>query len=239
MIESPTRAYGTTRRRRPDLSYGEIERAATALLKTGERPTVEGVRKALGGGSPKSILDALQRFWRDLGQRIDGDAPALSRLPAEIADLAEGLWVRALALAADATQVDDAAAQERLVQLRRENELRSHVISLREKELDTLLRSRERTVKELETHLATAMTFVANAQADIRALETRAAATEAEVEGYRNRLTNLLARAVAKSRSVARPVRAMPVKSKAARRHLKFRRAKGRTRNAKIPRRTR
>ena len=47
-------AYGTTRSRRASLSYGEVERAATALLKAGERPTIEKLRKTLGG-APDTI----------------------------------------------------------------------------------------------------------------------------------------------------------------------------------------
>ncbi|HEV2702911.1 MAG TPA: DNA-binding protein, partial [Steroidobacteraceae bacterium] len=57
-------SYGTTRQKRAVLTYAEIERAATDILKTGTRPTLEGVREALGGGSPRTILDGLNRYWR-------------------------------------------------------------------------------------------------------------------------------------------------------------------------------
>ncbi len=43
-------SYGTTRTRREEVTYGQIERAATDILKTGVRPTLESVRKAVGGG---------------------------------------------------------------------------------------------------------------------------------------------------------------------------------------------
>ena len=205
-MKSTTPAYGTTRRRRPALSYGEIERAANAILKGGERPTVENLREALGGGSPKSILDALRRYWREIGTRLDRDPPALKRLPAEVADVAAGLWIRALDLAAEAHAGTDTAAQERMAALQRENELRGHAISIREKELDGLLRARERTVHELETHLATAMTFVAKAQSDIKSLETRLAQSQAESDAHRNRLARVVARAVLRNRKAPRPV---------------------------------
>ena len=204
-MKSTTPPYGTTRHRRPDLSYGEIERAANAMLKGGERPTVEGIREALGGGSPKSVLDALRRYWREIGTRLDRDPPALKRLPAEIADVAETLWIRALDLAAEAHAGTDTAAQERLAALQRENELRGHAISVREKELDGLLRARECTVHELETHLATAMTFVAKAQSDIKSLETRLAQSQAESEAHRERLALVVARAVLRNRKAPRP----------------------------------
>ena len=70
-----------------NVSYGEVERAAIAILKSEHRPTVETVREALGRGSPDTIGSALKRFWRDLGVRIEGDPAALTRMPAEIADL--------------------------------------------------------------------------------------------------------------------------------------------------------
>jgi Plasmid replication region DNA-binding N-term len=65
------------------------------------RPTsVALIRAALGRGSPATIAGSLKRFWRDLGARAEGDPAALSRLPGDIAQLADGLWQRALALAA-------------------------------------------------------------------------------------------------------------------------------------------
>jgi hypothetical protein len=50
--------YGQTRKKREEVTYAQIERAATDILKTGVRPTLEGVRNALGGGSPRTILDS-------------------------------------------------------------------------------------------------------------------------------------------------------------------------------------
>jgi hypothetical protein len=156
----PAPAYGTTRSRRASVSYGEVERAATALLKKGERPTIEKLREALGGGAPDTITDALSRYWKDLGARIEGDPASLSRLPAEIADLTDSLWRRALSLAADAALQKVGTDREALEFFKRENELKAHALSLKEKELDALLRARERTIQELETHLKTAMGFV-------------------------------------------------------------------------------
>jgi hypothetical protein len=45
----------------------------------------------------------LNRYWRDLGNQIAGSPDTLRRLPAVIADLAEGLWEQALSVAVDAT----------------------------------------------------------------------------------------------------------------------------------------
>src|SRR3979409_1275479 len=100
MSEPASKAYGEGRVRM-NVSYGEVERAAIALLKSERRPTVETVRQALGRGSPDTIGNALKRFWRDLGVRMEGDPAALTRMPAEIADLADGMWQRALRLAGE------------------------------------------------------------------------------------------------------------------------------------------
>jgi chromosome segregation ATPase len=174
------------------VSYGEVERAATALLKKGERPTIEKLREALGGGAPDTITDALSRYWKDLGARIEGDPASLSRLPAEIADLTDSLWRRALSLAADAALQKVGTDREALEFFKRENELKAHALSLKEKELDALLRARERTIQELETHLKTAMGFVQQREETIKAIEARATALSAEVEEYRRRLEDLI-----------------------------------------------
>src|SRR5580692_2176854 len=152
-----TPSYGTTRQKRSDVTYGQIERAATEILKTGVRPTVEGLRTALGGGSPRTILDGLNRYWRDLGNQVAGTPDTLRRLPSAVADLAEGMWQRALSLAVGAAQATSTETEVQLSRQKSQLELHQHTLSQREVELDDLLRSRERTVKELEDHLRAAL----------------------------------------------------------------------------------
>lgn len=222
MIDEPSstkeRIYGVTRNRRPSVSYGEVERAATALLKSGQRPTIDKVRQALGGGAPDTITSALARYWKDLGTRIEGDPASLSRLPAEIADLAENLWRRALTLAADAAAQRVGNEREGLEFFKRENELKAHALSLKEKELDALLRARERTIQELETHLRTAMGFVQQREETIRALEARIAAAETEAQSHGQRLARLVNRKPAsKSLRQAKPTRSTRLREPALR----------------------
>jgi len=88
-------AYGATRQRQANVSYLDIERGALDVLSSGRRPSVEIIRKYLGRGSPATIGDALKRFWRDLGIRAAGDSAALTRLPAEVATLADAIWQKA------------------------------------------------------------------------------------------------------------------------------------------------
>ena len=200
MVNTPT--YGQTRKRREEVTYAQIERAATDILKTGVRPTLESVRTAVGGGSPRTILDGLNRYWRDLGNQVAGAPDTLRRLPAAVADLAEGLWQRALSLATDAAQGSSAEGEAQLARLKNQLELRTHTLSQREVELDGLLRSRERTVKELEDHLRAAVSMLSKRDATITSLEARVAAACQETDAYRQRLAELIRRAVIKHKRV-------------------------------------
>jgi hypothetical protein len=235
-----TPSYGQARQKREDLTYPQIERAATDILKTGVRPTVEGVRNALGGGSPRTILDGLNRYWRDLGNQVAGSPDTLRRLPSAVADLAEGVWQRALSLATDAAQATSTEAEGQLSQLKSQLELRQHSLSQREIELDELLRSRERTVKELEEHLRAALSMLTKRDTTISSLESRLIAAQQETEGYRQRLAKVLQRDVTRQRrtepkSVAKPKK--PVRApKAPRTRKPSRKRPGRDRRHDIRR---
>jgi hypothetical protein len=206
-------SYDHSRQKRADLTYAQIERAATDILKTGVRPTVEGVRSALCGGSPRTILDGLNRYWRDLGNQIAGTPDTLRRLPSAVADLAEGLWQQALALALNAAQATTTEVESRLSRLKSQLEVRAHTLSQREIELDGLMRSRERTVKDLEEHLRTALSMLAKRDMTITALESRLKTAQQEIEEYRRRLSRVIQRAVLRRKRV--PVRAIQKVQKA------------------------
>jgi hypothetical protein len=191
-------SYGQRRKKREDVTYAQIERAATDILKTGIRPTVDALRIALGGGSARTLLDGLNRYWRDLGNEVAGSPDALRRLPAAVADLAEGLWQRALSVASEAALAATSEVDGQLSRVKSQLELRAHTLSQREVELDELLRSRERTLKELEEHLRAALTMLTKRDVTIAALESRLLAAQQETEDYRQRLAKLIQRAVIK-----------------------------------------
>jgi hypothetical protein len=77
----------------------------------------------------------------------------LHRLPESIAQIAEALWMQALEEGkrrATLEQRDNA----RVAELDKQRlELRSHVLTLREGELDSRLRDRDRTIEELDLRL--------------------------------------------------------------------------------------
>lgn len=230
MENAPT--YGVTRQKRADLTYAQIERAATGILKTGVRPTVQALRNALGGGSPRTLLDGLNRYWRDLGNQVSGSPDTLRRLPAAVADLAEGLWQQALTVAIEAAKGVSKQTDGQLAQLKGQLELRAHTLAHREVELDGLVRSRERTIRELEEHLRAALSLLAKREVTIDGLETKLAGAQQETEKYRQRLGKVIQRAVTRHQGLtpqSRPVRDV-VKQRVARSKSK---KSGRTRSAK------
>jgi hypothetical protein len=77
-----------------------------------------------------------------------GDPIALTRLPPELADAAVAQWEQALRLAQQTATYEDNAARAHLEQLRRDTELRSHSVELREKEWDLAARVRERALAD-------------------------------------------------------------------------------------------
>ena len=208
------RPYGEGRTR-SNVSYADVERAAIAILKAARRPTVETIREALGGGSPDTIGDALRRFWRDLGARIDGDPAALSRMPAEIAEIADGMWQRALKLSSEAAAHDDNAARERLRQLEVEKDIRQRSFDLREREIDTQARERERALADARDHLLSLSKALSREQTTNKAQVRRIADLETEVAQYRQQIGALIASAIAEKRPAQRrraPTSAEPIR---------------------------
>jgi hypothetical protein len=203
MEEPPPKAYGEGRTRQ-SVSYGEVERAAIALLKNERRPTVETIRESIGRGSPDTIGNALKRFWRDLGVRIEGDPAALSRMPPDIADLADGMWQKALKLAGEAAALSDNGARERLAQVQIENELRANSFELREHEYDATARAREKALADSREHLLLLMKSLGREQATVRAQEARIAALEAQLSQAHQQLATLIASAAAARRPKAK-----------------------------------
>ena len=192
--------YGVSRERGPTVSYGEIERAARALMARGERPSVESVRKALGRGSPNHLTESLQRFWKDQAALNAGDPVALTRLPPELADAAVAQWEQALRLAQQTARQEDSAARAELQQLRRDTDGRVHSLELREKEWDLAARVRERALAQARDQVSLLMKELALDRAELRSRATRIADLEAQIEGYRQQLALLVTRAVARNR---------------------------------------
>jgi len=189
---SPAADYGAGRSRRPDVSFGEIERAAAELLKSGKRPTVEGI-KALCGGSPHTILRALPGVWLRLGRILEGDPTASTAPPREIVDLATQLWDRARAWAIQAAQRDQEHAEGELARLRQEVELRHHTLGQRERDLESQLLEQRQAARVLHERLAGAMNLYEQERIRNGVLERRLARSEAALKEERGRFRTVFA----------------------------------------------
>ena len=135
------------------ITQSDVSHAADSLLRAGERPTIDKVRAKIGKGSPNTINPMLDAWWRALSARLDSGPAALHRLPETVAHVAEALWMQALEEGRRRAQ-QELKTSERIAADHQQNlEVRSHVLTLREGELDSRLRDRDRTVEELNLRL--------------------------------------------------------------------------------------
>jgi Plasmid replication region DNA-binding N-term len=177
------------------VSSTEVERAADALLRLGERPTIEKIRASLGGGSPNTINPLLDAWWKRLSARLDAGPAALHRLPESVAHVAEALWMQALDESRRRALLELKSTQRAATEQQQSLEVRSHVLTLREGELDARLRARETTIADLNLQLRE-LTLLLRKEQAIRAAQAKRIAA---LEGV------LSARAKPPARTKARP----------------------------------
>jgi hypothetical protein len=151
----------------------DIDRAADALLREGERPTIEKIRARLGRGSPNTINPLLDAWWKRLAGRLDAGPAALHRLPEPVLLAAEGLWMQTLDEARRRAAAEQGSRKASLNKDRQDLEVRSHVLSIRESELTSRLQISDRRIAQLETELAALTTLLRKEQASRLAAERR------------------------------------------------------------------
>jgi Plasmid replication region DNA-binding N-term len=135
------------------ITQSDVSHAADSLLRLGERPTIDKVRAKIGKGSPNTVNPMLDAWWKTLSARLDAGPAALHRLPETVAHVAEALWMQALEEGKRRVVLEQRDSV-RLAELDKQRlELRSHVLTLREGELDSRLRDRDRTIEELNLRL--------------------------------------------------------------------------------------
>ncbi len=132
---------------------GDVERAADALLREGVRPTIDKVRAKIGRGSPNTVNPLLNAWWKRLAARLDFGPAAFHRLPESVAHVAEALWMQALDEARRRAALEQRSAERAIAADRQSLEVRSHVLSLREGELEARLKDRERARAALESQV--------------------------------------------------------------------------------------
>ena len=171
----PPKPYGSSNR---GVSAADVERAADQLLRNGQRPTVEKIRASLGTGSPNTINPLLDSWWKHVANRLDAGPAALHRLPEAVAHVAESLWMHALEEARCRALIELNSDKRAIDQAKVGYEVRSHVLSLREGELDSRLRERKRAYAELEEQLRTLTTLLKKEQKTRESQATRVAELE-------------------------------------------------------------
>ena len=158
---SPPPSYGPPSR---GITPRDVELAADALLRAGERPTIERVREKIGRGSPNTINPALDGWWKRLASRLDAGPAALHRLPESVAHVAEALWMQALDEARRRAQQELGREARTVLSAKADLEVGSHLLTLREGELDSRLKDRERSLAALESHLRELMLLLRKEQ---------------------------------------------------------------------------
>ena len=150
---------------RPGITQAQVNETADALLRAGERPTIERVRQILGTGSPNTVVRLLEVWWSELGQRLlEHEAKlALPDAPESVVTAASQLWLTALEAAKTIAVSALAGEQEQLAA-----ERQAHIES-------ALILEAESTHAREQAELATA----ARSQAETRFVDLeRLAATQ-------------------------------------------------------------
>ena len=181
MSETPPH-YGSPAR---GITQADVTHAADALLRAGERPTVERIRAAVGHGSPNTVGPLLDAWWKRLAGRLDAGPAAFHRLPESVAHVAEALWMQALEEGRRRALVEQRMTDRALAHDKDRLELRSHVLTLREGEMEARLQDRDRTISELESRVQRLTGLLQKEQASRHAVERRLSAVEGELSAVR------------------------------------------------------
>jgi chromosome segregation ATPase len=194
------------------ITQSDVSHAADSLLRLGERPTIDKVRAKIGKGSPNTINPMLDAWWKTISARLDSGPAALHRLPETVAHVAEALWMQALDEGRRRAHQELKTSEHHSHQLEQNLEVRSHVLTLREGELDSRLRDRDRTIEDLNLRLRELTGLLRKEQATRESLSRQI--TELQSVRVRKRRTARPIRSLSKSK----PKRRNALKRPAARR---------------------
>lgn len=172
---SPPR-YGPPSR---GITARDVELAADACLRLGQRPTIEKIREKIGRGSPNTINPILDAWWKRLASRLDAGPAALHRrLPESVAHVAEALWMQALEEGRRRAAQELTREARTAAHTKDDFEVRSHVLTLREGELESRLKDRDRTQAALEAQFHELTLLLRKEQSTREAQAKRIAALE-------------------------------------------------------------
>jgi Plasmid replication region DNA-binding N-term len=181
-VAEALKPYGSPAR---GVTQADVSRAADALLHAGERPTVEKIRAAIGSGSPNTVGPLLDSWWKRLAGRLDAGPEAFHRLPESVAHVAEALWMQALDEGRRRALLEQGMSDRTLAQDKERVELRSHVLTLREGEMEARLKDRDRTIADLTGRVDMLTGMLQQEQASRDAVARRLSAVETELSSAR------------------------------------------------------
>jgi hypothetical protein len=171
----PPRSFGMPSK---GVTQSDVSHAADALLRAGERPTIDKVRAKIGRGSPNTVNPMLDAWWKTLSARLDSGPAALHRLPEAVVHIAEALWMHALEESRRRISIEQRAG-DRVAQLDRERlELRSHVLTLREGEMESRIRDRDQAIANLNDQINALTKMLQKAQSNQESLTRQLAVAQ-------------------------------------------------------------
>jgi hypothetical protein len=157
----------------PKASRVRVWQACDRVLRSGRRPTVEGIREILGGGSPNSVTAYINDWYRDLGSRLAAAETPLAGFPPEAVSLLTELWRLAAADRAstrDQQAVDDTAT--RMLATERD------ALEANAKALQTLNQELQRHRSTADKSLVEARALLSRREAALEEERSRAASLE-------------------------------------------------------------
>lgn len=181
-------------RRAPRITAEDVFGAADTLLGEGHKPTIDRVRMQLGRGSPNTINEHLDRWWRELGARFRESAGlALPSVPEAISSRLIELWHLALRESSQALQTQ-LAEREAAVHAR------EMAVAERETAVDGRLEAQADALQLAQDQLAQANErarglegMLQQTRADLEQREREAAALRAELAALRQQAEVILA----------------------------------------------
>jgi hypothetical protein len=165
------RSFGS-RVGRPGLTQDVVFRTAEQLLREKKRPTVKAVREKIGG-SNSTVAPLLDQWWADLAERFARGPSGFDRIPPGLAHVVEGMYLQLLTEARARVRQELAAGTQASERQKMDLDVRSHVLSLREAELEERLRSLERKLATAEAELRVTTVQLRKEQASRESLERR------------------------------------------------------------------
>ncbi|MDO8717555.1 MAG: DNA-binding protein [Polaromonas sp.] len=163
----------------------EIWAAADALLKEGQRPTIERVRQKMGRGSPNTVSPMLEAWFASLGPRLDA-TPAQE----ETGQLPEAVWQSMTQLWDTAMRSAREQADQELVQSRQQLAEQAHALDVQKANLSREAQALSDRQSAVDQAADMARAHILELTSQLKESHTRMTRREGEVDEFRARLAS-------------------------------------------------